>query len=232
LGLLTAYLPQYPYRDAKAADRIDSRDLDWFFESPEFNQWYSHDSEFLWLSGTPKSGKTLLSFCLWDRLKRNWTYTNTGDIVIFFCLPPSDSRATATDQTAQVLSTIVRQLLHSNQKRLELVVQQCPMPELLRQRISMSPSQLLLNELWKILSASVIAVPSHPVIIIIDGIDELRTEEARQIFLQNLLQLQSEVKSKGVRGFKIFITSKPFNDIRKTLTGVLNIEKDKERQRK
>ncbi|RYO97166.1 hypothetical protein DL765_011288 [Monosporascus sp. GIB2] len=227
-GLLTASLPQDPRRDPEVAGRIDSQDLDWFFESPEFNQWNSHDSELLWLSGIPASGKTTLSFYLSDRLKRNRTYTNAGDIVISLCSPPSETRATAENQIAQVLGTIISQLLHSDRKRLELVVQQCPMPEQPRHPTPSSPPQPFLNELWKILSASVMAVPSRPVIIIIDGIDEVRTEEARQMFLQNLLQLNNEVKSKGVRGFKVFITSRPFDDIKKALNGVLNIEKDKE----
>ncbi|RYP49296.1 hypothetical protein DL768_004979 [Monosporascus sp. mg162] len=230
LDLLTASLPQDLYRNPEAARHIDSRDLDWFFESPEFNQWNSRDFELLWLSGIPGSGKTTLSFYLWDHLKRNRTYTDTGDIVIFFCSTLFGIRSTAESQIAQVLAKIISQLLHSDQKRLELVVQQCPMPELLRQRIPISPSQPFLNGLWKILSASVVAVPSRPVIIIIDGIEVLRSEEARQMFLQNLLQLKNEVKSKGVRGSKIFITSVPFHDIKKALTGVLNIEKDKERQ--
>lgn len=225
---LSARLPQFPYRDTEAANRIDIREFEWFFESPEFNQW-GHESGMLWLSGIPGSGKTTLSFHLWDSLKRNQTFNTTEDIVAFFW---SYRKAPADNQAAQILSTIVNQLLHSNRKRLELVAQQCPVPKLSRQPTPVSPSQSFLDELWNILLVSVMVVPTCPVTIIIDGIDELRTEGTRQMFCKNLLLLHTELASKGIRGFKIFITARPYNDIKKVFTGVLNVERDKERQRK
>lgn len=214
------------------ADRLDSQDVAWFFESPEFSNWHCHDSQFLWLSGIPCSGKTLLSIGLWDRLRRNRTYNKREDIAIYFCPSVVNMNQTAESQIAQSLSTLILQLLRSDEERLELVVQQCPSSRLPDQHITFSPTQAVLDDLWKILSTSVVTLHTRQVILIIDGIDAIRTEMARQTLLRNLLQLRSEVLSTGFTGLKIFITSKPFEDIKQVLSAVPSIEKDKERQGK
>lgn len=230
LGSLASPLPQYPYYEAQKADHIDRQDHGWFWESPEFDQWHRGDSEFLWLSGKPKSGKTVVSFCLWDYLTRNHTSDTSEDIAIYFCAP-AHMRLTPERQITQILSMLVSQLLRSNEERLELVAKQCQLPVQPRQQASVSSSQSFLRNLWRILFTSVTALPRRPVIIIIDGIDTFLTERARQDFLKKLLELHTRVRTEHFSSFKILITSKPFDDINKELAGVPNIERGKEMQR-
>jgi hypothetical protein len=222
---LTLGLPRSSHHIA--ADELDMRGIEWFSESPEFNQW-NHESGLLWLSGGPGSGKTTLSFYLWDSLKRNHKFATNEDIAVFFM---KNRSAPIENQVAEILSAIVYQLLQSNQERLELVIQKCPVPKLARQPTPASPTPSLLDELWDILFISIMAIPTCPTTLIIDGLDQLGNEVARQTFCNNLLRLQIEIATKGIRGFKIFITARPYNDIKKALAGVLTVERDKERQR-
>jgi hypothetical protein len=209
-----------------AVDGIDMGALEWFFDSPELDQWV-RESGLLWLSGGPASGKTTVSFCLWDKLKQNETFATKEDIAVFFFSNLEHTK----NQVAQILTAIIYQLLHSNRERLEFVIQNYPVGSLAFQTSLVSPSPSLLDYLWKILFVSITAVPTCPTTLIIDGFDELRTEVERRAFCNNLLRLQTEIATKGTRGFKTFITARPYNDIKKALTGVLTIERDKERQR-
>lgn len=124
------------------------------------------------------------------------------------------------------------QLLQRNLKRLKPVTHQLQLLESLSSPTTSSVSELQLQHLWKVLSASLIALPSQQLIIIIDGVDEITGEKARQTFLKNLLHLHKEVLAGGVVQFKIFLTSRAYDDIQKELKGIPNIERDKERHGK
>lgn len=225
LGVLRSYLPEYPSGQAKAAEHADTRDFEWFFESPEFVQWQSHNSEFLWLFGIPDSGKTVLSLLLWDRLRLNRRFNNRDDLLVFFCPPTNTMDPTPEMQIVRILSTLLGQLLRMSSKRLELVAKECPFPHVQSQKVP------CLDDLWEIFSTSVTVLLERKITIIIDGIDAVRSQEARQSFLNNLKVLRAEVISRGVAGFKIFIASRPFEDIKEELGDFLSIEKDKERLR-
>lgn len=207
----------------------------WFFESPEFNQWSEGDSEILWLSGKPGDGKTVLTFCLRDHLNQYCTFNKPRDIAFSMCRSPpaSDSTTeTALYQVIRILSTLVVQLLRVNPERRKLVTQQCQLQGLLIPPTTSSLSGLQVSDLWKVLSASIMVLPSQQAIIIVDGVDEIIVEEMRRSFLRNLLSMREEVLAGGVLDCKIFITSRSFNDITQELKSVPNIERDKERQGK
>ncbi|KAI2621919.1 hypothetical protein GGS26DRAFT_255256 [Hypomontagnella submonticulosa] len=211
---------------------IRIEDFDWFFESPEFEQWQSSGSAFLSLFGPPDSGKTFLSIHLQQRIVSNQTYNTNEDIAIYLSLPVLDVEETPEIQTMRLLGTLISQLLRKDNGRLKLVFQRCPLPELSNFKDFPNlplEQQPLLNKLWETLSTSVTAVPSRQIILIIDGIDSLKTEQSRQIFLRNLIHLHREASS-IVAGFKILITSRPLDDIKKELVGLPSIDKDKERQ--
>jgi hypothetical protein len=75
-------------------------------------------------------------------------------------------------------------------------------------------------------------LPSQQAIIIVDGVDGIAVEGMRQSFPRNLLSMHKEVLARGVIDCKIFVTSRPFDDITRELKEVPNIKRDKERQGK
>lgn len=202
----------------------------WFFESPEFNHWVEKFSEILWLSGKPGDGKTTLAFCIWDQLRQDRTYNTQRDIAFSICglLQGGD---TGLCQIARILSTLIVQLTRGSSKRRELVTGQHRLLQSLSPPSSSSVSEPQIDDLWRLLSALIMALPSHQLIIIIDAVDEIRGEAARQKFLKNLLQLHKQVLAEG-RGidFKILVTSRSYDDITKELKALPSIERDTERQ--
>lgn len=238
LSILSAHavpLPLYPRNQSDMADRLEygPQDLDWFFESSEFYEWYRQDSTFLWLSGIKDSGKTVLTLRLRSYLRAKQTYNQTIDIATCFC-PSSDTRRAPEAQVIQILSTLTRQILGEDDVRLESVTRDCQFPEPCHRLVpSLVPTTI--DCLWRIFSKAVRVKQRSPTVILIDGVDKIQPLQERQMFLRNLLQLRHEVQSAGVTGFKIFVTSNPFEDIKKELAGtdeVLVIERHREEQRK
>lgn len=206
----------------------------WFFESPEFNQWTHNASEILWLTGKPGDGKTVLAYCLRDHLSQGCTFNDPTDIAFSTCKSWSDNAAeTALSSVARVLCTLVVQLLRINPERNKLVTRQY---QQLLERPS-SPRASLVSEAqlsasWKVLSACITLLPSQQTILIIDGVDGIEDEGTRRSFLRNLLSMHREVLARGVIDCKFFVTSRPYHDITEELRKFPNIERDKERQGK
>jgi hypothetical protein len=149
---------------------------------------------------------------------------------MYFPSTPTNLNQVTKSPIAHVLFTLIVQLLKADRERLETVAPKFPLHDLSSPPISSSLHPL--KHLWKFLFASIVAVPNRKSIIIIDALDEVpnnSTPEMRQNFLRNLLQLRADVSNTGV-DLKIFLTSRPYDDIKKELSSIPSIERDKERQ--
>lgn len=236
ISILRGYampLPLFPSHQASIANQLDTEDLDWFFDSTEFHEWYGQqDSSILWLSGIPGSGKTVTALSLWSFLQSKDTYNKTTDVAVCFCPPSTGTRQTPETQVTGILSTLICRLTCENQDRIEAVTQDCELPEQRRQLIPSAVPATVIG-LAKILSTAIKVKACNPIVIILDGIDMIQPEQERTKFLQYLLHLRQETMSTRIN-FKLCLTSRPFEDIKRELDGaqgVFVVERHKEEQR-
>lgn len=135
-------------------------------------------------------------------------------------------------EVIRLLSTLISQLLQNNEERLNSVYSSLISKGLTRTTFR-QPGDFSLSstsvyhwnpeELWKLLYASITAVPSRQVTILIDAIHTF-SMEARQTVLGNIVRLQEEVRLQGVKGLKIFATWKPEIDIQQKLRETPSLE--------
>jgi GTPase SAR1 family protein len=200
--------------------------LNWFISSPEFEAWDSQKSTFLWLSGIPNSGKTVLSCYLVEYLKNRQTYKAERDVIAFFCSSgPENNRPRI--QIEHILGSIASQLLRCEEGRLDIASRQNPLSKFVPKH---PPLALPLGPLWKLVRDLITAISDREIVLILDGVDEIRPQETREIFLDGILKLWKHLQSKEQATVKIFVTSRPFSDIQQALTDLPNMEKDKERK--
>ena len=153
-------------------------------------------------------------------------------MAVFFCESYAERRCSPQAQVARLLLTLVCQLLRSSSTRLGRVDDQFQLSDLNIAALPENPPPALLHTLWRILCASIVALPQRSVILIIDGIDKINDEVTRRAFLRNLLRLEDEVLSHHTDVLRILISSRSYPDILEELSSVEKIERDKERQRK
>jgi hypothetical protein len=230
IALPSAFIPEIsaPQRQATVSRLLNIRSsLDWFFDSPEFEAWISGESSFLWCSGIPKSGKTVLSCYLKNYLSDREAHMRRREVISIFCASVKEQMGTITER---ILSYIASQLLRNDKNRLRKVSQQRPPQEWLPARIPLSFEGNFLQSLWGLVWDSMTAGSNCEIVLVIDGVNEIEPEEARGAFLSNIVTLFNRAKSEKHITLKVFVTSLPFEDVQKAFKDLPSIEKDKERQ--
>lgn len=150
IGLSSTFIAEIvaPQRQARVSGLPKIRpSLDWVFDSPEFGTWVSEwSSSFLWCSGIPKSGKTVLSCYLENYLRNGPSYKSRRDIIaIFFGSVKEDM---GSIETERILSCIASQLLYRDSQRLKHAYQQYPRERWLPKHPPLPFKEDFLGSLW------------------------------------------------------------------------------------
>ncbi|KAL8790517.1 MAG: hypothetical protein Q9195_006348 [Heterodermia aff. obscurata] len=189
------------------AQRVQEITGKWFFESPEFQNWYlSSDSAILWLRGEPGSGKTMLASMIIEDIKTRTVQQETS-LAYFYCAEAAPERS----DSAEILRCIVRQLSFCDVGRplraATLEAYSRKRTEAEEQRVSLE--KLNIDECVKVIVA---LLKDDPAFIILDGLDEC--ERTHQEEILGALQLMIEESSITV---KIVLSSRDESPIRKAL---------------
>ena len=232
IALPSTFIPKIdaPQRQATVSRHPNIRpSLDWFFDSPEFSTWISgKSSSFLWCSGIPKSGKTVLSCYLKNYLSDREAHMRGREIISIFCASVKEQMGSI--EMERILGYIASQLLRNDKNRLQNVSQQRPPQDWLPARIPLPFEGDFLQSLWGLVWDSMTASSNREIVLILDGVNEIEPEEAREAFLSNIVTHFNRAKSEKHITLKVFVTSLPFEDVQKAFKDLPSIEKDKERQ--
>lgn len=179
---------------------------DWVLQDLNYRHWEeSSSSAGLWLSGSPGTGKTVISKFIVQTLKGTKKPGYHPVYASVFC-----HQGGITDLL--VLRSILYQIL----------IQDSSLFQYIEYRIEKIVSSA--KEMWSVLK-DMIMVMKESLFLVIDGVDEL-TETKRGRLLAGLQDLMQTARSKGScfneRGarLKILISSRPHNDIEDSIRAV------------
>jgi hypothetical protein len=150
------------------------------------------------------------------------------EIISIFCASVKEQMGSI--KIERILGYIASQLLRNDKNRLQNVSQQRPPQDWLPARIPLPFEGDFLQSLWGLVWDSMTASSNREIVLILDGVNEIRPEEAREVFLSNIVTHFNRAKSEKHITLKVFVTSLPFEDVRKAFKDLPSIEKDKERQ--
>jgi hypothetical protein len=173
---------------------------DWFLSCKEFDHWVGIEKSFLWLSGFPGSGKTILMSTLIDYLQQDTHDKVPTLLACFYC----DFRSPETSDPLNIASSLLAQIcfkLGSFPASLEAAFNRCNLNQsFFGKRINMSTITDVFVEI----------ASQHQVTILVDGLDECQKRQDILVFLRQL----------GTQGkfFKILVSSRDEADIRGALS--------------
>lgn len=150
------------------------------------------------------------------------------EIISIFCASVKEQMGSI--EIERILSYIAGQLLRNDNTRLQNVSQQRPAQNWLPARIPLPFKGDFLQSLWGLVWDSMTASSNREIVLILDGVNEIGPEEAREAFLSNIVTHFNRAKSVKHIAVKVFVTSLPFEDVQKAFKNLPTIEKDKERQ--
>ena len=173
---------------------------DWFLSRKEFDNWKETRKSFLWLSGFPGSGKTILMSTLIDYLQQRTDENDHGLLAYFYC----DFRNPETRDPVNLAGSLLAQIcfkLRSFPASVEAAFDRCQMTQ--------SPNGKRTN-LSTITDVLIEIASQHRVTIVVDGLDEC---ESRRDILNFFRQL-------GLKGLyiNILVSSRDEIDIREILS--------------
>jgi hypothetical protein len=173
---------------------------DWFLACKEFENWKEADKSFLWLSGFPGSGKTILMSTLIDFLQQRTDQKDPALLAYFYC----DFRSPETRDPLNIAGSLLAQIcfqLSSFPESLDAAFERC--------NVSGSPHGR--RTTFDTITEIIIEVASkHRVTILVDGLDEC---EKRQDILGFLRQLGQKATFA-----KILVSSRDETNIRQVLS--------------
>jgi hypothetical protein len=193
--------PVDPFINQEAAMRTHHAGTnDWFLTCKEFDNWKQTDHSFLWLSGFPGSGKTILMSTLIDYLQQRTEENDHGLFAYFYC----DFRNPETRDPLNLAGSLLAQIcfkLRSFPESLEAAFERC--------KISQSPYGRRTN-LDTITEVLIEVASEHRVTILVDGLDECERRRDILRFFRHL----------GLKGLhiNILVSSRDESDIRETLS--------------
>jgi NACHT domain len=149
---------------------------DWFLSSKEFACWIEAEKSFLWLSGFPGAGKTILMSTLIDFLQRNKNRKHPTLLAYFYC----DFRSPETSDPLNLAGSLLAQVcfqLGSFPASLEAAFDRCTMSHSpYGKRINLATITEILIELGS----------QHQVTILVDGLDECQRHQDISVFFRQL----------------------------------------------
>ncbi|KAJ9606001.1 hypothetical protein H2200_009850 [Cladophialophora chaetospira] len=161
----------------------------WYTVHPVFRAWQEPTSTapLLWISGGPGRGKTMISIFLTQGLERTALQADSShrQVIFFFC----DNK----DHKRNGASCILRGLILQVLARYPILVKHL-LPEFKLQRSKLFEESSF-DSLWRVFEGIIYHSPTKITYIVVDGLDELRTD-ALDVLLQKFRVLNiSKVKA-------------------------------------
>ncbi|KAH0564763.1 hypothetical protein GP486_001846 [Trichoglossum hirsutum] len=188
------WLSTYRY-GRKQAEILERRYVgtgQWLLDAPQYSEWLNGDQSVLWCYGHPGTGKTVMSSLIVDQLSAQG---NTC-VAYHFC-DFQDERQQQT--TESILRSLLRQMTERTESLTDEILE-------MYNQCKESVREPNVSELVSSLTAMSTAAFSRGVILI-DALDECRDRDRLLPVLKQLIS-----------SFKILLTSRPFTDIRKSLS--------------
>ncbi|KAK4085608.1 uncharacterized protein Triagg1_598 [Trichoderma aggressivum f. europaeum] len=182
---------------------------EWILETEELTAWLGQGqtSNVLWLYGNPGTGKSTMAIFLTEQLSTIFSATEGKTLAYFFCDSSFDKRKTAT--------SVVRGLL------LQLVQQHPNLIDYILPKYNERGKDLFqsFDALWAIFMAVATDQKTGQKYCVIDALDEC-DQESQKVLLQ---QFQETFHSQDApSNVQIFVTSRPYSEIREYLDEFTN----------
>ena len=154
-----------PTDDREGRDLLVSDTCEWIDENSTYKSWLNGESRFLWISGRPGKGKTMLSIFLTQQLER--TLPEHCPVLYYFC----DGNDTERNNEVSILRTLLWQLADHAYESDDVEFKKCI------RRIFMSQEKSAdhftqKESLWRTFAAAVKDSAIGTVYAVIDGLDE------------------------------------------------------------
>jgi hypothetical protein len=170
------------------------------------------------LHGPPGDGKTFVAAYVLKSLSRQPIYTKKRLVASIFC--------SSSDSDIGLVTALALQLILQDENRANAA--QETMTITVFQKDNHTDKEIGRN-IWKLLETLIMTVPNYEAVIAIDGIDELGIS-TRTSFLENFCALQANIQGSTV--IRVFMSSRPYADIKEVIGHYSNIERDMERKGK
>ncbi|KID85179.1 NACHT and Ankyrin domain protein [Metarhizium guizhouense ARSEF 977] len=133
----------------------------WIKDNEKYRSWLGGDSQFLWITGGPGKGKTMLSIFLTEELERHTQETKDAELLFYFCDHQDENRNSAV----AVLRSLVCQLLTKRRHLMKSILKYFESDQ--KTQTTVSSAQALWVVFQTLLQADL-----GMVLCIIDGLDE------------------------------------------------------------
>ncbi|KAK9443465.1 NACHT and Ankyrin domain protein [Metarhizium brunneum] len=133
----------------------------WIKDNEKYQSWLGGDSQFLWISGGPGKGKTMLSIFLTEELERHTREAKDAELLFYFCDHQDENRNSAV----AVLRSLVCQLLTKRPHLMKSILKYFESDQ--KTQMTVSSAQALWVVFQTLLQAGL-----GMVLCVIDGFDE------------------------------------------------------------
>ncbi|KAL6408559.1 hypothetical protein AUP68_08419 [Ilyonectria robusta] len=184
----------------------------WILLHPLYTRWLEEPrSSFLWVSGDPGCGKTVLASFLVDVLKASAVQASTPTTTcFFFCDEKIDSQCDG----ASILAALLHQMFCSNKNLIQHATE--PFETKSRQLV------LKFRSLWEMFKAVNQDPKAGNIIVLIDALDECEASSRAQLIHLLADYLNSEQNSNRA-SLKVLVTSRGYQSIEDTFKTTLHI---------
>jgi hypothetical protein len=174
---------------------------EWIFESPEFQNWIDGKEHFLWCSGSPGVGKTVLTSAIVDYLQRRFP---SPDVAVAFIYCNYAEKRSLTEYVTSIIQQILRQRYMIPDYVLELY----------RKHRSMG-TELNRTESLELLRSLAYSIPG--LYVVVDALDEC--QDSKRTWSDLIEELRSLPPNT-----RVLCTSRRLGDIEERLIDVPHLE--------
>ncbi|KAH3269678.1 hypothetical protein KXW55_003589 [Aspergillus fumigatus] len=189
---------------------------EWITQHESYRAWLYGDTPFLWISGGPGRGRTMLSIFLTEELERVVQNVEDANLIFCFCTHKDEKHDTAV----AIIRGLVYQIVTHRPKLTKHVLPSFETPEKARQTLSS------LDALWVIFRRLVQDIDIGTTFCVIDGLDEC-DEAALSVLVPKLADIFSQESSQpATRLFKMVVISRDIPGLRGCLQVKLDPDND------
>ena len=189
----------------------------WIKSNEIYKSWIGSGTNFIWISGGPGKGKTILSIYITEELERVRSQKNSSMVLFFFCNNQHETRNTAV----AILKGLLYQVLEKRPSSYKYIF---PSLSISTDNAGTRLSSLsFVHELWSIFNNILQDSDFGTVFCLIDGLDEC-DEDSTTFLITRFLDLLE--KTQG--SFKLLIASRDMHLLRKVPT--IRLDPDHDRQ--
>ncbi|GAM44151.1 NACHT and Ankyrin domain protein [Talaromyces pinophilus] len=189
---------------------------EWITQNESYQAWLHGDTPFLWISGGPGRGKTMLSIFLTEEIERVVQNMEDANMLFYFCTHKYEKHNTAV----AMIRGLVYQIVTNRPKLIKHVLPSFETPERARQTLSS------LDSLWIIFRRLVQDIDIGTTFCVIDGLDEC-DEDTLSVLVPKIAGIFSQEPSQPTtRLFKMVIISRDIPGLRGCLQVKLDPDND------